>query len=163
MKRKLKTPLVIPLLAAIGITSGCATIEQASVDVAASMVPDPDFAIARPDFASEVAIKRIAYKLDLDREQLEKLRAIKSEIIAIRQEERLEQDHLINAWIAELRKRRMDETTIHALMKEREILVERYAPRVMEKVIVFHASLNDEQKDMLTTRTERLRDWQPSS
>ena len=48
-------------------------------------------------------------------------------------------------------------------MKEREILVERYAPRVLEKVIDFHASLNDEQKEMLATRTEKLRDWQPSS
>ena len=151
------------MIAAFSLISGCATVEQTSIDVAASMVPDPDLAIARPDFASEVAIKRMADKLELDQEQLEKLRAIKSEIIAIRQEDRARQDVLINAWVTELRKPRMDAEHLRELIDEREQMIDLYAPRVMEKVIDFHASLTDKQREMLATRVEKLRDWQPRS
>ena len=163
MKRLLRARVMLPLLTVAGLAGGCATLEQTSIDVAAALVPDPDLAIDRPDFASEVAIKRIAYKLDLAPEQLEKLRAIKTEIIEIRREERAEQDQLINAWIAEIRRPRMEEARLQAMLAEREKFVDRYAPRVLEKVIAFHASLSDEQKEMIASRAETLRDWQPGN
>jgi hypothetical protein len=161
MKSRLNPLFAILLMAAASIIGGCNT-QKVSVDATALMLPDPDIVISRPDFASEVAIKRIAYKLELDEEQLEKLRAIKSEIIAIRQEDRSEQDLLINAWITEWRKPRMDEENVSALINEREKLMDLYAPRIMQKVIEFHASLTDNQREMVAMRVERLRDWQPS-
>ena len=57
----------------------------------------------------------------------------------------------------------LDAENVRELIDEREQLIDLYAPRVMEKVIEFHASLTDKQREMLATRVEKLRDWQPSS
>ena len=56
MSPNLKTTLLVSIIAVSGITGGCATVEQASVDAAASTIPDPDLAVARPDFAMEIAL-----------------------------------------------------------------------------------------------------------
>ncbi len=71
-----------------------------------------------------------------------------------------EQDRLINAWVAELRKPDMNQATVYAFLSEREKLVKRYAPRIVEKIVAFHASLTDSQREVLATRTEKLWDWQ---
>ena len=156
-----RTRRLTPLNATVAVDTSCSTMERVLIDVTASLMPDPDLPLEHPDFYSDVAIKRIAYELELNPVQLLKLRAIKSELVAICREDKAEQDKLIYTWLEELSRPRMDEANLYALIEERERLAERYAPRVMDKVVDFHASLGDEQKEWLASRTEKMRDWKP--
>ncbi len=160
MKPNPVTSQFTPRIATVAVATSCSTMEQVAIDITASLMPDPDLALGHPGDYSEVAIKRIAYELELNPEQLAKLRAIKSELVAICREDRAEQDKLIYTWLDELRRPRVDEAHLRAQIEERERLGEGYAPRVMDKVIDFVASLGDEQKQRLECRNDKVRGWQ---
>ncbi len=145
--------------ATVAIDPNCSNLERVAVDFTASLMPAPDLVLENSDVDSEVAIKRIVFELGLNPEQLEKLRAIKSELVSICREDRTEQNKLIYTWLEELSRPCMDEANLYALIDERDRLVESYAPRVMDKVTDFHASLSDEQQERLASRTEKVRDW----
>jgi hypothetical protein len=134
-------------------------MERVWIDVTASLMPDPDLSLGPRDSDPELAVKRIAYTLTLNPEQLEKLRAIKSELAAVFREYRAEQDKLIHAWLEELRSPPVDEAKIRARIEERERLEAGYAPRVMDKIIDFEASLSDGQKARCANCTARARYW----
>lgn len=110
-----------------------------------------------PEERADWVAKQIAKHLDLDRQQIAKLEAVKQEMLAART--RLSKDHqaLFDEAVAQIQADRLDQGKVLQLLERRQEFQRQVAPQVVAKIAELHASLTPEQK---VKAVERLRYFQ---
>ena len=107
----------------------------------------------------ERMVQRISERLELTQEQRQKLDAVKEALVSSRQEMRQQRTQTINRLIDEVKKPMLDEGRIMKLVDERKTQFEGILPRIIEPVIAFHSSLNEQQRQKIVNLLETMRDW----
>jgi hypothetical protein len=112
-----------------------------------------------PEKLSNHIIDFVTRRLDLNDEQRLDLENVRNKMLAVRRETQSEHDALAAAWMAEIRKEKMNPQRMMQLIEQRHALVERNAPRVLGEVVLFHQSLTPEQRERIATRIGEMREW----
>ena len=107
----------------------------------------------------ERMVQRISEKLELTEQQRQKLDAVKEALIWSRQEMRQQRTETINRLIDEVKRPVLDEGLMMELIDERKAQFENVLPRIIEPVIAFHGSLNEQQRQKIVNLLETMRDW----
>jgi hypothetical protein len=105
---------------------------------------------------SQWIIQRISEKLDLNKTQQEKLKAINAEILIGLKKYRDKQQQLLGSLIKDVQAPTMNKKLLMEVVHSREKAYSDIAPRVADKIIDFQASLNEAQKKKVA---EYLQHW----
>jgi protein CpxP len=107
----------------------------------------------------ERMVERISDRLDLSAVQRQKLEVIKDTLVGSRQELHQEREKAMNQLITEVKKPEMDASQIMDLIDERKARIDDIAPRLLQPIVEFHNSLDDEQRTKIVNLLETMRDW----
>jgi Spy/CpxP family protein refolding chaperone len=107
----------------------------------------------------ERMVQRISDRLELTDEQRQKLDAVKEALVSSRQEMRQERAETISRLIDEVKKPALDEEVMMELIDERKTRLEKILLRIIEPMIAFHSSLNEQQRQKIVNLLETMRDW----
>ena len=111
-----------------------------------------------PAQRAEWMMKRMTEQLDLNAEQQAKLRAVKAEFDAGMQKYREQRRQMFDELAANIEKPQLDKNLLMEVVETRKQAYDDIAPRVVDKIIEFHASLNPEQRKKLAERMEQFRE-----
>ena len=111
-----------------------------------------------PEQRAERMVNKISSKLDLNEEQQQKLRAVKAEFVTAMQQHHQDQQQLFDQLIADVQKPQLDKQLLVDMMEKRRQAFDDIAPKVIDKIVEFHASLNDEQKQKAAERMQYFRE-----
>ncbi len=114
-----------------------------------------------PAQRGEWVVWLVSERLGLDAAQQEKLRSVKDELMAIRDEVHQERTRGFNQLIEQVRQPQADRAQVLAMVEERKAMLEQFVPRVTDRLIEFHGVLNETQRELLATKLEELRDHGP--
>jgi outer membrane PBP1 activator LpoA protein len=107
---------------------------------------------------SQWIIQRISEKLDLNKAQQEKLKAINAEILIGQKKYRDKQQQLLESLIEDVQAPTMNKKLLMEVVDSREKAYSDIAPRVADKIIDFQASLNEAQKKKVAEYLQHWRD-----
>ncbi len=107
---------------------------------------------------AEWMVQRLTDQLDLNEEQQAKLRDIKTEFEASMEKYHDTRRQLFDRLAANIESPELDKQLLMEIVETRKQAYDDIAPRIIDKVIEFHASLNAEQKKKLADKMERFRE-----
>jgi hypothetical protein len=110
-----------------------------------------------PEERAEWVTERISDHLDLNKAQLAKLNAVTEEFLADQKRFKQGHDELIDQLIAEVKSPALNEGTLLNIVETRKAAVDAMAPRIIARLADFHASLNDEQKEKIVKKLEKIK------
>lgn len=110
-----------------------------------------------PAARAEKIVKRISKELDLSDAQKTKLVAVKDEFLSARKEFQKERTEMFDSLVAQLGGSELDPAALRKLTDKHRDIVDRATPKVVSKLVEFHASLNAEQKKTLVAKIEAFR------
>ncbi|WP_455204958.1 Spy/CpxP family protein refolding chaperone [Kaarinaea lacus] len=111
-----------------------------------------------PEQRAERMVDKISSKLDLNEEQQQKLRAVKEEFVTAMRQHHQEQQQLFDQLIADVQKPQLDKQLLVDMVEKRRQAFDDIAPKVIDKIVEFHASLNDEQKQKAAEHMQYFRE-----
>jgi Spy/CpxP family protein refolding chaperone len=111
-----------------------------------------------PAQRAEWMVQRMTDSLDLNEEQQTKLRAIKAEFETGMQKYHDTRQQLFDRLAANIQNPELDKQLLMEVVETRKQAYDDIAPRIIDKVIDFHASLNAEQKKKLADKMEQFRE-----
>ena len=111
-----------------------------------------------PAQRGEWMMKRMTDHLDLNEEQQTKLRAIKMEFESSMQKYQDQRRQLFDRLAANIESPELDKQLLMEMVQTRKQAYDDIAPRIIDKVIDFHASLNAEQKKKVAEKMEHFRE-----
>ncbi|MDH5548156.1 MAG: hypothetical protein OEZ43_21480 [Gammaproteobacteria bacterium] len=110
-----------------------------------------------PEDKADYIVHKISKKMDLNEDQRSKLEAVKDEIMQHHAEHKAYKQQMIDDLIAEIEKPELDQNVLLGMVNHHKMTVEKVSPGVIEKLAVFHASLNDEQKKHMVEKIKIFR------
>ena len=110
-----------------------------------------------PEEKAEWIVHKVSKKLDLNDEQKVKLEAVKDEFMRHHDVHKAHKKEMYDKLIAEVVKPQIDQAVLLEMVDQHKTRVEEIAPGVIEKLAVFHASLNQEQKLELKEKLEKFK------
>ena len=110
-----------------------------------------------PAEKAEWVVHKISKKMDLNDEQKIKLAAVKDELMKHHSEHKQKKHEMLDSLIAEAQKPEMDQNVFLDMIEHHKTMADKVAPGVIEKLVIFHASLNDEQKSELVEKLEKFK------
>ena len=110
-----------------------------------------------PDDKAEWMVHKISKKLDLDDSQIAKLEDVKVEMMQHHKTHRDNKAEMMDKLILEVQKPKIDQAFLMEMVNQHTSRVEQVAPGVIEKLVVFHASLNSEQKEELVEKIQKFK------
>jgi hypothetical protein len=111
-----------------------------------------------PEERAEWVTERISDHLDLNAAQLAKLNAVTEEYLADQKQFKQGHVELIDQLIAEVKSPALNQDTLLNIIETRKAAFESMAPRVIARLADFHASLNDEQKEKIVKKLEKIKE-----
>jgi Spy/CpxP family protein refolding chaperone len=111
-----------------------------------------------PAQRAEWMIQRMTDQLDLNEEQQAKLRAIKTEFETSMKMHDEQRQQLFDRLAANIESPALDKQLLMEVVETRKQAYDDIAPRIVDKVIDFHASLNAEQKKKVAEKMEHFRE-----
>jgi hypothetical protein len=109
-----------------------------------------------PEQKANYAVKKISRTLDLTDDQLEKLNALKDEVLAASKRQLTERESMFNEVKGLIVSDRLPEGEVKGLMvRKNQIRLEEF-PSVFPKLQAFHASLSAEQKEEIVQIANKL-------
>ena len=111
-----------------------------------------------PAQRAEWMVQRMTDHLDLTEDQQARLRAIKTEIEASMKKYHDTRQQLFDRLAANIESPELDKQLLMEFVETRKQAYDDIAPRVIDKVIDFHASLNAEQKKKVADKMEHFRE-----
>ncbi len=114
-----------------------------------------------PAQRGEWVVWLVSERLALDAAQQAKLRSVKDELMAIRDEVHQERTQGFNQLIEQVRRPQAERARVMALVEERKAMLEQFLPRVIDRLIEFHDVLDETQRELLATKLEEVRDHGP--
>ena len=110
-----------------------------------------------PEDKAAWLVTKITRKLDLNEAQQAKLTAVSDEFIAHHQAQRDKKKEHMDLLMAEVRKPELDKSALNAMFEEHQDHMRELAPKIIDKLAIFHASLDDEQKEKLADKLEHFK------
>ena len=107
---------------------------------------------------AEHVMEHITDELDLDASQQEKLRAIKDELMAGREEFKDQRTVLMNELIEQVSQPEADRDALLDMIERPQAWINEWSPRVVDRFLDLHRSLNDTQRAQVVAHLERARD-----
>jgi len=139
-KRKLIIPTIVAVVVAATATlTGCNRHHQ------------------DPEDRAEWMVHKISSKLDLDDSQKAKLEDVKIELMKHHKEHRVSKAEMMDKLLLEVKKPTLDEDFLLEMVNQHKSRVEQAAPGVISKLVIFHASLNTDQKEELIEKLEKFK------
>ena len=138
-KRKFILPSVIALIIGIATLTACNRHHN------------------NPEDRAEWMVHKISKKLDLDDSQKAKLEDVKVELMQHHKEHRANKAEMMDKLLLEVQKPKLDEAFLLDMVNQHKARVEQAAPGVIDKLVIFHASLNTEQKEELVEKLEKFK------
>ncbi|WP_455209729.1 Spy/CpxP family protein refolding chaperone [Kaarinaea lacus] len=111
-----------------------------------------------PAQRGEWMMQRMTDHLDLNEEQQAKLRAIKMEFESSMQQYQEQRQQLFDRLATNIESPELDKQLLMEMVETRKKAYDDIAPRIIDKVIDFHASLNAEQKKKVADKMEHFRE-----
>ena len=111
-----------------------------------------------PAQRAEWMVERVTDRLDLNEDQQAKLRAIKTEFEVSMKKYHEQRQQLYDRLAANIESPELDKELLMEIVETRKSAYDDIAPRVVDKVIDFHASLNAEQKKKVAEKMEHFRE-----
>ena len=111
-----------------------------------------------PAQRAEWMVQRMTDHLDLNEEQQAKLRAIKAEFATSMKKYHEQRQQMFDRLAASIESPELDKQLLMEIVENRKQAYDDIAPRVIDKVIDFHASLNAEQKKKVADKMEHFRE-----
>lgn len=110
-----------------------------------------------PEEQAERIVKVLSRQLDLNDEQRAKLEAVKVEIQAARVEWKDNRADSLDTLIKQVKSKELDPTVLRSLVEQRRVEIDRLSPKVIAKVVEFHATLSDAQKEQVATKLAQFK------
>jgi Spy/CpxP family protein refolding chaperone len=111
-----------------------------------------------PAQRGEWMMQRMTDHLDLNEEQQTKLRAIKTEFEAGMEKYHDTRQQMFDRLATNIEAPQLDKQLLMDFVETRKQAYDDIAPRIIDKVIDFHASLNAEQKKKVADKMEHFRE-----
>ncbi len=111
-----------------------------------------------PEQRAEWMLKAMTNRLDLNDQQQSKLRAIKSEFESSMQKYDEQRRQLFDRLSQDIHSSQLDRQLLMQFVETRKQAYDDIAPRVVDKIIDFHASLTQEQKKKLAQSMDKFRE-----
>jgi len=99
-----------------------------------------------PEEKANWVVEKITNEIDLQAEQIVKLKDIKNEVLRHVKEHKAKKMEVMDNLIAEIKKPSMDQNFFMALIDQHKANLDQVAPSLIEKVVIFHESLTEQQK-----------------
>jgi hypothetical protein len=114
----------------------------------------------RKDPAERIAHvqEKLQDKLDLNEAQAAKLKALGDEVLAVTLQFKAERDTDFTSVVDQVRGN-IDRQALDGLINKRKSIVDEKLPGILDKLVDFHASLDNEQKAEIADWMEKLRRW----
>jgi len=110
-----------------------------------------------PEDKAEWIVHKVSKKLDLNEQQKVKLEAVKTEIMQNYKKHHQNKNQMMDTLLAEIQKPQIDPSVLMGMVNQHQSRVDEVAPGVINKLVEFHASLTEEQKQKLTKKLEKFR------
>lgn len=110
-----------------------------------------------PAEKAEWVVHKISKKMDLNDEQKIKLEAVKDELMKHHAEHRQQKRMMLDSLITEVQKPELNQTVLMDMVEHHKTMADKLAPGVIEKLAVFHASLDEEQKTELAEKLQKFK------
>ena len=107
-----------------------------------------------PEERADYMVEKITSKMDLTEPQVNKLDALKDELLSVRKEMLEERETVHNEVNELLSQPTLDQTRALSLVRDRTESVNQKAPQVITALAGFYDSLNPEQQAMLREKLE---------
>jgi len=107
-----------------------------------------------PEEKAEWMVHKITRKLDLNEDQQTKLQAVADEFIQHHRAQRQNKQQHMESLLAEIRKPEIDKAVLTQMFEQHQADIAQLAPRIIDKLAIFHASLDSEQKEKLAKKLE---------
>ena len=107
-----------------------------------------------PEDKAAWMVKKITRKLDLNEDQQTRLKAVSDEFFAHHRAQQEKNKQHIELLMAEARKPELDKSALNDMFEEHQGQIRDLAPKIIDKLAIFHASLDDEQKEKLVDKLE---------
>jgi hypothetical protein len=108
-----------------------------------------------PEEKAQWIVKKAGKKLDLDETQKSALKDVADALLAIRAEMHQEKDKTHNEVLAMINSEKLDTGRLLEIVATKQRLVDENAPSILEKLALFHGTLNEEQKDKITAHFKK--------
>jgi len=110
-----------------------------------------------PEQRAEKIVKVISRQLKLNDDQRAKLEAVKVELKAAREASKPTRAEVLDTLISQVNGKELDAQVLRGLMEQRRAEVDRVSPNVIAKLIEFHATLTEQQKQKLAARLTKFK------
>ena len=110
-----------------------------------------------PEEKAEWIVKKVTHKLDLNEDQQTKLKAVSDEFVAHHREHKKTKNAHMETLLKEVRKPELDKEALNGMFEEHQKHMSNLAPKMFDKLAIFHASLDDEQKEELADKLEHFK------
>lgn len=111
-----------------------------------------------PEQRAEWVVKKISNELDLTDAQKPKLQAVADFIVTERKAQEAQREETFTFAMAQVRGERLDKTEIERRVNRKLDEMKQKAPRLVDLVSEFHASLTPEQREKAASKLEKLKD-----
>jgi len=108
-----------------------------------------------PEKKAEWVVEEISDHLDLNENQVAKLNDVKTALLTHRKQFHANKTEIMDQMMIELQKPEMDATFLLSVIDQKQEMFNEMAPEVIDKLVVFHASLNDEQKQEIIEKMQK--------
>lgn len=110
-----------------------------------------------PEDKADYIVHKIGKKLDLDDTQKAKLETVKNEFLQQHKKHKADKKVMMEQMMQEVAKPAMDSSVLLGMINAHTTMVEEAAPSIVDKLVEFHASLNDEQRKKLTEHMAKFK------
>lgn len=117
------------------------------------------FFCATPEKRAEMIVKKMTSDLKLTKEQEEKVRKIKDEILARTKDLRDRRETVRGEFLAMVKSDRLDRNRVTAFVARREESFRNLRPFIIDKMVEFHGILTPEQRSALAAKIEKFHNW----
>lgn len=109
-----------------------------------------------PEQRAEHVVKKVSKKLDLNKDQKEKLNNLKDKMLAIHKSKESNKEDFHKDVKKLLTQERISEVDVKSLLDRKRNDIDQILPEVLPELINFHASLNTDQKEKLVKFVEKF-------
>jgi hypothetical protein len=108
-----------------------------------------------PEERGEWIVKKVSKKLDLNEAQKGALQDVADQLLAVKKEMHQEQEQIHKEILAMISAEKLNSDRLLEIVESKQKVVDDKAPLIIEKIAVFHSTLNKEQKEKIANQFKK--------
>ena len=108
-----------------------------------------------PDEKAEWVVKKITRKLDLNETQKSALKEVADELLDIKKQMHQQKNQTHKELLAMIKAENLESGRLLDMVETKQKVIDEKAPEIIEKLAVFHSTLNGEQKDKIANHFKK--------